>query len=64
LTENQTIFEARRVAEIDVTTDEQLQERILYTLSKTGIFITSAWQSAGSVNELRRRISSIESLLS
>jgi hypothetical protein len=63
LTENQTILQSRRIAEIDVIVDEQLNETVLYTLSKSGVFVTSAYLSDDSVLQIKRRIREIDSLL-
>ena len=60
VTENQTVQQAKRVAEIDVTVDEQEQEQVAYTLSKSGVFITSGFLDAGIVQELRRTIKELE----
>ncbi len=64
VTENQTVQETRRIAQIDVLVDEQGQETILYTLSKAGIFVTADYLAgADPIGELKRRLREIEAVL-
>jgi len=64
VTENQSFLQTRRVAEIDVSTDENYGERVAYTLSKSGVFVTAGYLQVGSINQMRSRIARIETLLS
>lgn len=62
-TRSQSIEATRRIAEITVSVDEQFNETIRYTLTQSGVFVTAAFLDTDEVNELRRRIRELESLL-
>ncbi len=63
ITENRTISEAKRVAEIVVTVDEQGLEQMSFTLSKAGVFITAGFLDANLVDAVTQRVKEIESVL-
>ena len=63
ITENRTISEAKRVAEIVVSVDDAGMERLSLTLSKAGVFITAGFLDANRVDDLTQRVKSIESLV-
>lgn len=61
--ENRSISEAKRIAEITVEVDENGMERLLFTLSKAGVFITAGYLEASRVQDVVRRVKHIESVL-
>jgi hypothetical protein len=63
VTESVTVQEARRVAEILVDVDERGSETVRFTLTKTGIFVTSNYLNGDVAGELTRRIAAVERLL-
>ncbi len=60
LTENETLNEVRRIAEIEVSISENGKETVLFTLSKSGVFVTADYLDAGQISDLRRRIRELE----
>ncbi len=46
-----------------VEVDENLNERVSYTLSKAGVFITAALLDVNEREEVRRKIREIENVL-
>jgi len=62
-TRSQTIETTKRIAEITVSVDENFNEQLRYTLTESGVFVTAAFLDTDEVNELRRRIRELESLL-
>lgn len=63
ITENQSMAVAKRVAEIVVETDEQANERIRYTLSQSGVFLTAAILDLDQARQIRRRIRELEAVV-
>lgn len=59
-TQNLTISEAKRVAEIEVEVDENCKEEVSYTLSKSGIFITATLLDSAEIRDMKRRIQELE----
>lgn len=62
-TENRSIAEAKRVAEIIVEVNEDGLESMSFTLSKAGVFITAAYLDANRITQLTDRVKQIESVL-
>jgi len=63
VTEGTTLQAVRRVAEVLVDVDEEDNEVVRYTLSKTGIYVSSNYLEYDKVGELTRRIQAAERLL-
>lgn len=61
--ENETTDEAKRIAEIVVEVDESLNEKVRYTLSKSGVFVTASLLDMDEVGRLKRRVSELEALI-
>lgn len=61
-TENQNSTTVKRIAELIVTLDGD-KEKLSLTLSEAGVFITAGYLDASRVDELRRRVKEIESVL-
>src|SRR5690606_6818432 len=59
-TENSTISTAKRVAEIVVEVDENLLETMRFTLSESGVFVTSSMLDGAEIDDLKRRIKELE----
>lgn len=63
-TQNKSVTTAKRIAEIVVSVDENGAERVLYTLSEAGVYVTaSMFDDARSIQELKRKVKEIEALL-
>lgn len=63
-TENRSMSTAKRVAELAVEVDSFGQEKMLFTLSEAGVFITAGYLEANRVSELVQRVKEIQSVLS
>lgn len=63
VTENRSVTEVKRIAEIAMDVDEEGMERLSLTLSKSGVFITAGYLDASRVQEMTRKIQAIESVL-
>jgi hypothetical protein len=63
MTESQNVQEARRLAEIIVEVNENMQETVSYTLTKSGIFLTTNYLDYDRIGDLTRRIQAAEQLL-
>lgn len=63
VTENQSITSAKRIAEIIVNVDENNNEVLRYTLTKSGVFITARYLDAAESEDIRRRLQHVEAQL-
>lgn len=64
-TRNKTVNTAKRIAEIIVNVDENGAEKILYTLSQAGVYITaSMFDGFREIQELKRQVKEIQGVLS
>jgi hypothetical protein len=63
VTESTTVQTTKRVAEIIVDVDSEGNERVRYTLTKAGVFVTDAYLNRDRVGEITRRIAQLERLL-
>lgn len=63
-TRNQTVDQAKRIAELTVTVDETGDEKMSFTLSEAGVFVTADFLDANRVTDLVARVKQIESVLS
>jgi hypothetical protein len=61
ITDTMNAEETKRIAEINVSVDTELNETVSYTLSRAGVFITESFLNASEVDALKRRIALIES---
>lgn len=62
-TENQVIDDTRRITEITVTVNEELEEEMRFTLTQAGVRLTAVLAERKEVEELQRRIALLESKL-
>lgn len=63
-TKNKTVTTAKRIAEIVVNVDANGAEKVLYTLSEAGVYITaSMFQDVRELQELKRQVKEIQALL-
>lgn len=60
ITENQNIDTTRRIAEIEVSVNDEDEEDISITTTKAGVFITAAYLDFDLVKELKRKIQELE----
>lgn len=60
VSDNRTISETKRIAEIVVDVDENMQETLRFTLSKSGVFVTATLLDRKEIQELKRKIKELE----
>lgn len=60
ITPNRTVSTTKRIAEVSVDVDENLNERMRLTLSASGVFITAAYLDAHTIDDVKRRIKELE----
>lgn len=64
VTENRTVSEVKRIAEIAVEVDNEGAEDLRFTLSQAGVFITASMLSSQKeIEELKRKLAQIEGQL-
>jgi len=60
VTPSRTVSTTKRIAELSVDVDENLNERMRLTLSASGVFITAAYLDSQTIDEVKRRIKELE----
>lgn len=63
ITPNRTVETTKRIAEIVVDVDENLQETMRFTLSESGVFVTASMLYGNEIADLKRRLREVEALL-
>jgi len=63
LSENQTVSATKRIVEIVVEVDDSGKERLLLTLSESGIFISASYLDESFADDIKRRLRDAEALL-
>ncbi|QDT46159.1 hypothetical protein Pan258_01760 [Symmachiella dynata] len=59
-TQNETIEETKRIAELVVRVDENGKESLVFTLSKSGVFITAAFLDGEELEDVKERLKVLE----
>lgn len=60
ITRNETISETKRIAELTVRVDDTGKENLVFTLAKSGVFVTAAFLDDTEIEDLKERIKVLE----
>jgi hypothetical protein len=63
VTENRNYSVVKRIAEITVDIDENMNERMRFTFTKAGVFVTESYLAATEYRDIKRRLAEIEASL-